>query len=263
MVMKLKFWTIFCSALLCSVLGATQIVKCGKTSVTLVSRHYWNMNSLDFDGINLCRKLSYFGNVARFNCGWVGSGHKENKIGETELKVQFFADGKEFVPSKKSKVVEAKNFEFKKYSVLLDLAVEYNLSLEDGKLTERAKVTVLRDTELQLLYLFMHPWCPIFESAICKKADGSEETVNFNEMKIKGVQNKTGLASVTYFAPEKNLTATTALKVIEAVPRGKESFLFWNRGVDRKLYFQPVNKQKFKAGESFEYELTVTIGSMK
>ena len=262
MVMKLKFWTILCAVLLCSVLGATQIVKCGKTSITLVSRHYWNMNSLDFDGINLCRNRSYFGNVARFNCGWVGSGHKENKIGETELKVKFFADGKEFVPSKKVKVIEAKNFELKKSSVLLDLVVEYTLSLEEGKLTERAKVTVLRDTELKLLYLFMHPWCPIFESALCKKADGSEENIRFNEMKIKGTQSKTGLESVTYFAPEKKLTATTALKVIQAVPRGKASFLFWNRGVDRKLYFQPVNNQKFKAGETFEYELTVTIGSM-
>ena len=263
MVMKFKYLIIFLAALFCCTLGAKQIVKCGDTSITLVSRHYWNLNSLDFAGINLCRNRSYFGNVARFNCGWVGSGHKENKIGETELKVQFFADGKEFVPSKKVKVIEAKNFELKKSSVLLDLLVEYTLTLEDGKLTERAKVTVLRDTELKLLYLFMHPWCPIFESAICKKADGSEENINFSEMKIKGVPSKTGLTNVTYFAPKEKLAATTTLNVIKAVPRGKAAFLFWNRGVDRKLYFQPVNKQKFKAGETFEYELTVTIGRMK
>ena len=263
MVMKLKYWTILLLVLLGSSLGATQVIKCGETSITLVSRHYWNLNSLDFAGINLCRNRSYFGNVARFNCGWVGSGHKENKIGETELKVNFFADGKEFVPSKKVKVIEAKNFELKKSSVLLDLRVEYILTLEDGKLTERAKVTVLRDTELKLLYLFMHPWCPIFESALCQKADGSEDTIRFNDMKINGTQSKTGLTGVTYFAPKEKLAATTTLNVIKAVPRGKAAFLFWNRGVDRKLYFQPVNKQKFKAGETFEYELTVTIGRMK
>ena len=261
--MKLKYLIIVLAALFCCTLSAVQIVKCGETSITLVSRHYWNLNSLDFSGINLCRNRSYFGNVARFDCGWVGSGHKENKIGETELKVQFFADGKEFVPSKKNKVINAKNFELKKSSVLLDLSIEYTLLLEDGKLTERAKVTVLRDTDLKLLYLFMHPWCPIFDRASCKKIDGSEENILFNEMKIKGTQSKTGLSSVTYFAPKEKLTATTTLKVIKAVPRGKAAFLFWNRGVDRKLYFQPVNKQKFTAGEAFEYELTVTVGRMK
>ena len=45
----------------------------------------------------------------------------------------------------------------------------------------------------------------------------------------------------------------------KALPGGKEMFLFWNRGVDRKLYFKPVTKQKLSAGVSFEYELTTVI----
>ena len=259
MVMKFKYLIIFLAALFCCTLGAKQIVKCGDTSITLVSRHYWNLNSLDFAGINLCRNRSYFGNVARFNCGWVGSGHKENKIGETELKVQFFADGKEFVPSKKVKVIEAKNFELKKSSVLLDLQIDYDLTLEDGKLVERAKVTVLRDTDLKLLYLFMHPWCPLFEDAVCTRADGAEEKMSVSAIPRNKTVTRTNLASVCYIAPKEKLKATSIVKALKPVPRGKELFLIWNRGVDRKLYFYPVHRQKFSAGENFEYELTTVI----
>ena len=258
--MKFKVCIILFAAVFGSLLAAKQVVKCGETEVTLVSRHFWNMNSLDFAGINLCRNRSYFGNVARFEVGWVGTGHLENKIGEKEVKVQFFADGKEFQPSKKT--VEAKHFEMKKSSILLDLQIDYTLTLEDGKLTERAKVTVLRDTDLKLLYLFMHPWCPLFTDAICLKADGSEEKLSISAMKRNQIAFKNGLTGVIYFAPKEKLKATSTLKAITAVPRGKESFLIWNREVDRKLYFQPVNKQKFTAGESFEYELTTAIERM-
>ena len=256
-VMKSRIFAVLCAVMAVLSLQGTQVIKCGETEITLVSRHFWNMNSLDFAGINLCRKLSYFGNVARFECGWVGTGHKENKIGEKELKVQFFADGKEFKPSRKK--VEAKKFEMKKSSVLLDLQIDYDLTLEDGKLVERAKVTVLRDTDLKLLYLFMHPWCPLFEDAVCTRADGAEEKMSVSAIPRNKTVTRTDLASVCYIAPKEKLKATSIVKALKPVPRGKELFLIWNRGVDRKLYFYPVHRQKFSAGENFEYELTTVI----
>ena len=259
--MKLKIFAVLGAVCAVLSLNATQVVKCGDTEITLVSRHFWNMNSLDFAGINLCRKLSFFGNVARYECGWVGTGHKENKIGEKEVKVQFIADGKEFQFDRKKKM-EAKKFEFKKSSILLDLQIDYTITLEDRKLVERAKVTVLRDTDLKLLYLFMHPWCPLFEDAVCTGTDGTEEKISVSSIPKNKTVSKTGLARVCYFAPKEKLKATSTIKAIKSVPRGKEVFLIWNRGVDRKLYFQPVNRQKFTAGESFEYEMTTVIERM-
>ena len=259
--MKLKFFSVLSAVCALLSLNATQVVKCGETEITLVSRHFWNMNSLDFAGINLCRNRSFFGNVARYECGWVGTGHKENKIGEKEVKVQFIADGKEFMPDRKKKM-EAKKFEFKKSSILLDLQIDYTITLEDRKLVERAKVTVLRDTDLKLLYLFMHPWCPLFEDAVCTKADGTEEKLSVSAIPQNKTLAKTGLASVCYTAPKEKLKAISTIKAIKPVPRGKEAFLIWNRGVDRKLYFQVVNRQKFSAGESFEYEMTTVIERM-
>jgi len=45
------------------VLGASEIpqqkIQCGDTEITLVSRHYWNLNSIDYRGINLCRPRSF------------------------------------------------------------------------------------------------------------------------------------------------------------------------------------------------------------
>ena len=228
-----------------------QIVKCGKLEITLVGRHFWNLNSVDYAGINLCRPQSFFGNVARFKCGWVGTGHLENKIGETELAVKFFADGKEFVPN--GTPVAVNEFEMKKSSVLLDLKIDYTLKFSSGKIVEYANVSVLRDTELTMLYLFMHPWCALFEYGIYKNSDGSEAKIVFDESNLKKIIEKRGVTSVKYFAPKENITATSTVKAIKALPGGKEMFLFWNRGVDRKLYFKPVTKQKLSAGVSFEY----------
>ena len=234
-----------------------QIVKCGDYEITLVSHHFWNLNSVDYAGINLCRPQSFFGNVARFKCGWVGTGHLENKIGEKELNVKFFADGKEFVPN--GKTVAVNDFEMKKSSVLLDLKIDYTLKFSAGKIVEYAKVTVLRDTELNMLYLFMHPWCALFEYGVYQYADGSEAKIVFDASNLKKIIEKRGVVKVTYFAPKEQLAATTTLKTIKGVPGGKEAFLFWNRGVDRKLYFKPVGKQKLNAGVAFEYELTTVI----
>lgn len=240
--------------------ASQQIVRCKDLEIKLVSRHYWNMNSLDFAGVNLCRSRSYFGNVARFECGWVGTGHKENKIGEKELKVEFFADGKKFTPS--GKAVSCEKFEMKKSSVLLDLHIAYTFTLTPGKLVERAKVTVLRDTDVKILYLFMHPWLAFFEQALCKNSDGTEEIINFNEKSDTKTFIRKNLHSICYTANKEKIKATTSVKTITPAPEGKEQYLFWNRGIDRKLYFQPIKNQSLKAGTVFEYEMSVDIERM-
>ena len=243
------------------VLGASEIpqqkIQCGDTEITLVSRHYWNLNSIDYRGINLCRPRSFFGNVIRFKCGWVGTGHKENKIGEKDVKVKFFADGKEFVPA--GKTLDVKKFEMKKSSVLLDLKIDYTISFSADKLVERAKVTVLKDTEVAQFYLFMHPWCGIFTKAECVNADGSIESIDFSRMAKKQSLTKRGISRVNYYAPAEKITAVSTLRTITPAPGGKSAFLFWNRGVDRKLYFQPVPRTHLAAGTVFEYELTTVI----
>ena len=234
-----------------------QKIKCGDTEILLVSRHYWNLNSIDYKGVNLCRPRSFFGNVVRFKCGWVGTGHKENKIGETGLDVKFFADGKEFVPA--GKTLDVKKFEMKKSSVLLDLKIDYTISFSADKLVEQAKVTVLKDTEVAQFYLFMHPWCGIFTKAECVNADGRIESIDFSRMAKKQSLTKRGISRVNYYAPAEKITAVSTLRTITPAPGGKSAFLFWNRGVDRKLYFQPVPRMKLSAGTVFEYELTTAI----
>lgn len=234
-----------------------QRVSCGKSEITLVRRHFWNMNSLDYNGVNLCRKRSFFGNVIRFPNGWVGTGHKENKIGETELSVQFFADGKEFKPN--GKLIKAEHFEMKKSSVLLDVKIDYDLVLTAEKLVERAKVTVLRDCEVRQFYLFMHPWCGIFTRAECVQSDGNVEAIDLAAIPEKKTVSRMNVAQIKYFAPQEKISATSLIRAITPAPGGKEAFLFWNRVVDRKLYFQPVSRGKLSAGCVFEYELTTIV----
>ena len=243
------------------VLGASEIpqqkIQCGDTEITLVSRHYWNLNSIDYRGINLCRPRSFFGNVIRFKCGWVGTGHKENKIGEKDVKVKFFADGKEFVPA--GQKITAEKFELKKSSILLDVKIDYEICFTADNLIERAKVTVLRDTDVAQFYLFMHPWCGIFTKAECINTDGALEVIDFTKLTKKQSLSRRNITRVNYYAPAEKITAVSTLRTITPAPGGKSAFLFWNRGVDRKLYFQPVPRMKLSAGTVFEYELTTAI----
>lgn len=151
----------------------------------------------------------------------------------------------------------------KKSSVLLDLHIDYTLTLTPEKLIERAKVTVLRDTNVKILYLFMHPWNALFEQAICQSGDGTEEIISFNEIPGKKTFSRKNLNRICYTAAKEQLRAATSVKTITPAPGKKERFLFWNRGIDRKLYFQPVNNQELKAGTVFEYEMSVEIAGIQ
>ena len=233
-------------------------IRCGKLDFKLSNYQSWNLSEINFNKVNVCRNISYFGNVAMFKINgkdsWVGSGHKDNgKKGETDVKVQFFADGKEFTPDKK--IREVTEFELKKSSVLLDLKIEYTLKVKDSEIYEHAKITVLRDNYVRLLYLFMHPWCPIFTRADFDFGNGKIETVELAGK--RALSRPKGAMSATYYAPEQKFITTTHVKAIKPFYNGEDNmFHLWNRGDkhDRKLYFQAVSKRNMKAGESGEYE---------
>lgn len=248
----------FVSVILNAALPPLISIRCGKLDFKLSKFQSWNLSEINFNNVNVCRNISYFGNVAMFKIngkeGWVGSGHKDNdKKGETELEVHFFADGKEFTPDKKLR--EVKEFELKKSSVLLDLKIEYTLKVKDSEIYEHAKITVLRDNYVRLLYLFMHPWCPIFTRADFDLGNGKVKTA---ELAGKRELVRTpGAMLARYFAPEQKFVTTTQIKAIKPFCNGENNmFHLWNRGDkhDRKLYFQAVSKKNMKAGETGEYE---------
>ena len=233
-------------------------VRCGALDFKLTQYQSWNLGGIDFNGVNVCRSASYFGNVAMYDLngktGWVGSGHKDNnKVGETDVQVKFFADGAEFVPDKKMR--EVKEFELKKSSVLHHLKIDYILKIKDNGIYEYARITAVQDTDVKCLYLFMHPMCPVFTSAEFAYGNGKVEKVEFagKRFQIK----KTGTPLATYFAPEKGIVATTQVKAIKPFVNGADDkFDIWNRGdkADRKLYFMALRKRQLKAGDSAEYE---------
>ena len=233
-------------------------LKCGELDFKLTQYQSWNLGGIDFNGVNVCRSASYFGNVAMYvlngKDGWIGSGHKDNnKIGETDVQVKFFADGVEFLPDKKRR--EVKEFELKKSSVLHHLKIEYTLKIKDNTLYEHAKITAVQDTYVKCLYLFMHPMCPVFTSAKFDYGSGKVETVDFTGKRFQ--IKKAGTPLAVYFAPEKQIVADSQVKAVKPFVNGADDkFDIWNRGdkIDRKLYFMALRKRQLKAGDNAEYE---------
>ena len=82
----------FVSVILNAALPPLISIRCGKLDFKLSKFQSWNLSEINFNNVNVCRNISYFGNVAMFKIngkdGWVGSGHKDNdKKGETSLSV--------------------------------------------------------------------------------------------------------------------------------------------------------------------------------
>ena len=82
----------------------------------------------------------------------------ENKIGEKDVKVEFFLDGNPWTPV--AGVTECSSFEMRKKSLLMVLLTEYTLKLENEVITERVSIknTGAKNYYVSVLYNFMHPW---------------------------------------------------------------------------------------------------------
>ena len=119
-------------------------VECGNVEIFLAQQFFWNLNGIKRNGVMIGRQdRGFYGTVIRYDVGWVGTGHLENKIGETNLKVKFFCDGKEFIPA--GKKISGKKFVMEKTSVLHNAQLRYTLILEDDLLTETAELHFLKD----------------------------------------------------------------------------------------------------------------------
>ena len=114
----------------------------------------------------VCQKnKGFYGTVLSYKgLGWVGTGHLENKIGETEVKVEFLADGKPVLPGLDK--ITTSSFQLKKTSVLHQARLQYELLLENNRLLEKVTLEALTESELGLLYHFMHPWESRFQEFI-------------------------------------------------------------------------------------------------
>lgn len=232
-------------------------VKNDKVKIELLKRSFWNMNGIWYDNIELCRKgTAWYGTVIATKTGFVGSGHMENKIGEKDVKVEFFLDGKPWTPV--AGVTECKSFEMRKKSLLMPLLAEYTLKLENEVITERVSIknTDSENYYVSVLYHFMHPWHSLFTDYSITGRDGSVKSGVFSDTKREEFKEKSP-QKASFSSSSDNIEFTSLLTSPEGLDK-QEFWLVWNRNSDRKLYYG-VSGKFFEPGREYVWNMTTSF----
>jgi hypothetical protein len=232
-------------------------VKNGKIKIELLKRSFWNMNGIWYDNIEICRKgTAWYGTVIATKTGFVGSGHMENKIGEKDVQVEFFLDGKPWTPV--AGVTECSRFEMKKKSLLMVLLTKYTLKLENEGITERVSIknTASKNYYVSVLYNFMHPWHSRFTDYSITGHSGTVRSGIFSNTKREEFKGK--FPQKASCSSSSDNIAFTSLLTSEP-ELGKQDFWFvWNRKSDRKLYYG-VSGKSFEPGREYVWNMTTSF----
>ena len=259
-IMKSKF-ILFIMLLLssfCSLAGKTAEkpllhIQCGDIGIFLAPHLFWNLNGITCKDLFPGRQdHGFYGTVIRYDVGWVGTGHLENGIGETDLKVEFTRDGKPFTPGEAT--VECKSFTMTKRSKLHHAELVYQLKLADGVLAESAALHFPEKQDLKIIYNFMHPWHNSFEDYRVLAADGRADSGNMPRSEKGKMITFAEPMIASFYSKEWNMAVVSRVSAEPGSPLG--DWLFWNRGEqDRKMYFRPLFNAAVPAGSRFKWSM--------
>ena len=226
----------------------------GDLKIILASAYFWNLNGVWFQNIYTGQyEMGFWGTVLKYkNLGWVGTGHLENKIGEKILNLEFYRDGEKWLPD--AEAINCKFFRMYKRSVVHKAELEYELELKNNALHENVKIRFLQDSDMDIIYHFMHNWDKAFteyrvRSRKGKEAAGSMLTRNKGEQLYFDEPYAASL-----FAPEYGAALVQKVRIVK--PLAKDVWRFWNRGdQDRKIYYTAGEKLRILQGAEGEWKM--------
>lgn len=236
-------------------LPSTVQVTCGAVKLELAKHLFWNLNGIWYEGTQVCRKgKGFYGTVIAFSgLGWVGTGHLENKIGEKEVKVSFLLDGREWQPG--AMPAKGKSFTMKKSALLHQVRLEYEVHLENSRLRETAGIHVEKNSRIGIMYHFMHPWEAIFTEYLLHDRNGGIKEGKFDASNRNRLVPEPFPLFAAFYAPKEKIGFVSRVTAEKPIT-GKDEWILWNRGSDRKLYYVPVRTATLKSGNSYEWSMT-------
>ena len=240
-------------------LPKTFSIKCGDIETEFQERSFWNMQGVNFKGKVAASPKSWYGTVTAGQGGklhgWIGSGHKENKIGEKNVKLSFKINGSEWTPTAGTHNV--KSFELTKESDLGMMHLKYNLRISGNQIYEHVRTNMIQRRYI-LIYHFMYAWDTSFSEYAFKAADGTVKTGKFLGKKANiyiPMPEKFGV-----FSPENNIAAIAELKAISSID-AKAEIRLHDLPNFHKYYFVPTSRRtkRLEPGKFFEYSQTTSF----
>lgn len=231
------------------------LVSCDNLQVRFESRSFWTLYRIDWNGVRLGIDNfgAHYGSVAKFpGVGFIGSGHTENEKEKIE-KLELWIDGKLIngVPSNEYRCREVRLI---KSSALRDLRLHTVIFVHDNRIDESVTMSAVKDTKLDLIYHFMHPWSLEVKEYLARKSSGEVVSGTFSGDNRFHVNAPLAWSAV--YAPGLN---AGAVMLIREVPGDVKTFSkFWDVPTRyRKHYLQAFEHDTVKAGISYRFTATV------
>jgi len=226
----------------------------GDLQVRFESRSFWTLYRIDYRGTRLCKDLfgAHYGTVVQFpGIGFIGTGHTENE-NEELIAVSIEVDGKPVeMPASRyacQKIVLTRE------SKIHDLTFHTTVIVADNRIEEEVKMKALKETPVDLIYFFMHPWVPTVTEFLAETTSGEKVEGAFVNDKGMKVSKPTKWSAI-YDGPTGKGAVTCNLK---APDESKWVTWYWDiPDVYRKHYIRAFPKMTVPANKEFEYKAVV------
>ena len=229
-------------------------IQCGDLTLKFDGAKFWNPNRIDFQGRNVAVEIGgvHYGAVGNFkgDKGFVGSGHKETGVTEIVNDYSITVDGQPLALSSLTEggtITAQKEFSVVKKSAITQLDVDYTLKVANNVMEESYTLRTGENTDLNMVYLFMHPWKAVFDHFTI---DSSDPIALKHDGKFPA--NRPG-KSVTFSSKSLNLEICSTL--LENAPEGKTRHLVWDRKGDTKHYLMLWKNDTMLAGKDYNFAM--------
>ncbi|MFA6176813.1 MAG: hypothetical protein WC765_09580 [Phycisphaerae bacterium] len=229
-------------------------VSCGKLEVRLGAATFWNMNRVVYDQLPISADLThaYWGTVFEFpEIGLIGSGHKDkDNTSEKIIDLRMIADGEPVSLQGVTgpKKIVCGEFRMEKRAQVRDIEFNYSLTIKNDQLTEVCTLKAARDTPLNLMYNFMHPW--------------SDQMTDYYIQVNEGVPKQGKFLADDKF-PHQNpfiwvalYNANTGAGIVSKAAGEDVRLFLWDRKQYKKTYLCSFYRKTMPAGQEVSYKMT-------
>jgi len=156
------------------------LVDLGDLQVRFESRSFWTLYRIDYKGdrLGLDHFGSHYGSVVSFpEIGFIGSGHTENE-NEELLDVNLWID--DVVAPHPLAEIHCQTVRLKKRSRIKTLLLETRITAQENRILEEVVLAAEKETHVNRIYHFMHPWTPAIEEFAAELIDGQQISGTFS-----------------------------------------------------------------------------------
>lgn len=238
------------------------VITVGDIRTRIEGDKMWTLSGIDFQDTVMASEESAYGTVLTIrNAGHLGTAHfldVPGKPGEIEKEIvtglRFFADNAPVTGFSPAMAVSGTSFRMERVSQIRDMNLSCSVSVQDGVLTETARLQFTGPMDLQKAHPLMYAWTPGATEFAFGNADGIQRTGAFAK---EGKTVSEVVKDATWMAVYNPATGKGSVCLLRRAPAGRRTdfLLIDSPGLYRKLALYALVDEIVPAGFDGTYEM--------